>query len=83
MRALVLDKELRLIEDYPIPEPPPGEALVRVSVAGICNTDLELVKGYMQFRARYPLSDALTAFEHAARSGTLKVLVDFPPLPPS
>ena len=25
-------------------------ALVRVALAGICNTDLELVKGYMQFR---------------------------------
>nr|HID13956.1 alcohol dehydrogenase [Anaerolineae bacterium] len=50
MRALLLDKELRLVEDYPTPEPPPGEALIRVTVAGICNTDLELVKGYMQFR---------------------------------
>ncbi len=26
--------------------------------------------------ARYPLADAVTAFEHAARPGTLKVLVD-------
>ena len=50
MRALLLKKDLRLVEDYPVPEPPPGEALVRVSMAGICNTDLELVKGYMQFQ---------------------------------
>ena len=50
MQALVLDQTLKIVEDYPTPEPPPGEALVRVSVAGICNTDLELVKGYMQFR---------------------------------
>ncbi len=50
MRALLLKKDLRLVEDYPAPEPPPGEALVRVSMAGICNTDLELVKGYMQFQ---------------------------------
>ncbi|MEE9615496.1 MAG: alcohol dehydrogenase catalytic domain-containing protein, partial [Anaerolineae bacterium] len=49
-RALLLDKELRLVKDYPTPEPPAGEALIRVSVAGICNTDLELVKGYRQFR---------------------------------
>jgi alcohol dehydrogenase len=49
MRALLLDKELRLAEDYPTPEPPPGEALIRVTIAGICNTDLELMKGYMQF----------------------------------
>jgi len=50
MRALLLDKELRIVESYSTPEPPPGEALIRVGVAGICNTDLELVKGYMQFR---------------------------------
>ncbi len=50
MRALLLDTELELIADYPTPKVPPGEALVRVSVAGVCNTDLELVKGYMQFR---------------------------------
>jgi threonine dehydrogenase-like Zn-dependent dehydrogenase len=28
----------------------PGEALVRVRAAGICNTDLELARGYMHFR---------------------------------
>jgi len=50
MRALLLDKGLRIVEDHPTPQPPPGEALVRVSLAGICNTDLELVKGYMKFQ---------------------------------
>jgi threonine dehydrogenase-like Zn-dependent dehydrogenase len=50
MRALLLDGELKLVTDYPIPDPLPGEALIRVGLAGICNTDLELVKGYMQFR---------------------------------
>ncbi len=50
MRALLLDRKLKLAEDYPTPEPPPGEALIRVKLAGICNTDLELAKGYMQFR---------------------------------
>jgi len=39
-----------LREDYPRPVPPPGEALVRVRLAGICNTDLEIVRGYMGFR---------------------------------
>ena len=29
------------------PAPGPGEALIRVTYAGICNTDLELIKGYM------------------------------------
>ena len=50
MRALYLDKTLTLCEDYATPTPPPGEALVRVRLAGVCNTDLELVRGYMSFR---------------------------------
>ena len=50
MRALLLDKGLQIVEDYPAPETAPGEALIRVRVAGICNTDLEMVKGYGAFR---------------------------------
>ena len=49
MRALVIDNELLFEKNYPTPTPPPGEALVRVLQAGVCNTDLELVKGYMKF----------------------------------
>ena len=45
MKAALLygTKELR-IEDVPIPEPGPGEALVRVCACGVCPTD---VKRYM------------------------------------
>jgi threonine dehydrogenase-like Zn-dependent dehydrogenase len=50
MQALLLDQGLQIVEDYPTPEPAPGEALIRVHVTGICNTDLELTKGYRQFR---------------------------------
>ncbi|MDW8069026.1 MAG: alcohol dehydrogenase catalytic domain-containing protein [Anaerolineae bacterium] len=51
MLALIFDGErLRLRDDYPRPALPPGEALVRVRLAGICNTDLEIVRGYMGFR---------------------------------
>jgi threonine dehydrogenase-like Zn-dependent dehydrogenase len=50
LRALWLeDRSLRAREDAPIPAPPPGEALVRATLAGICNTDLELVRGYYPF----------------------------------
>ncbi|MFP6597494.1 MAG: alcohol dehydrogenase catalytic domain-containing protein [Candidatus Hydrogenedentota bacterium] len=48
MKALVLDGEAQ-IQDVPIPERPEGESLIRVVTAGVCNTDLELLKGYMNF----------------------------------
>ncbi len=32
------------------PEPEPGESLVRVTLAGICGTDLEILHGYMGYR---------------------------------
>ncbi len=50
MRALYIDHTLRFEKDYSIPTPPPGEALIRVLQAGVCNTDLELVKGYLNFK---------------------------------
>lgn len=50
MRALVLDGALRWVEDHPLPELLPGAALIQVRVAGICNTDLELLRGYAQFQ---------------------------------
>jgi len=49
MRALVYDGQLRLVRDYPRPGPATGEALVHVTLAGICNTDLEITRGYMGF----------------------------------
>jgi len=50
MRALVYDGQLKLESDYAQPVPPPGEALVRVKLSGICNTDLEITRGYMGFQ---------------------------------
>ncbi len=50
MKALIYDGELKLVADHPLPQVPPGEALVRVVLAGICNTDLEITKGYLGFR---------------------------------
>jgi threonine dehydrogenase-like Zn-dependent dehydrogenase len=50
MRGLWLeDQTLRFRDDLPLPAPPAGEALVRVTLAGICNTDLELALGYYPF----------------------------------
>ena len=51
MRALVCrGTELALEHDYPHPAPVAGEALIRVVQVGICNTDLEITRGYMGFQ---------------------------------
>jgi threonine dehydrogenase-like Zn-dependent dehydrogenase len=50
MRALVFDRQLEFRPDYPDPTATPGESIVRVSVAGVCGTDLEIARGYMQYR---------------------------------
>jgi threonine dehydrogenase-like Zn-dependent dehydrogenase len=48
--ALHLDARHARVVDHPLPEPDARHALVRVTLAGVCNTDLELVKGYLGFR---------------------------------
>ncbi len=50
MRAVVFDGKLTVVKDYPIPDVPTGWALIRVQVAGICGTDIELIQGYKEFK---------------------------------
>ncbi len=49
MKALWLDGQAQLRRDTPRPQAGAGEALVRVRLAGICATDLELIQGYYPF----------------------------------
>lgn len=50
MKGIWLEKQqLQLKTDLPIPTPASGESLIRVSQAGICNTDLELLRGYYPY----------------------------------
>ncbi len=49
MKALFYEKDIRYISDYPKPVPLEGEALIKIRLAGICNTDIEITKGYMNF----------------------------------
>jgi len=49
LNAIQFDGELKLVRDAPIPRRT-GEPLVQVLAAGICSTDLEIVKGYAGFK---------------------------------
>jgi len=49
MKALYFDGKLALLE-VEIPRPGPGEALIQVTLAGLCGTDREILKGYSGFR---------------------------------
>ncbi|MGA1265540.1 MAG: MDR/zinc-dependent alcohol dehydrogenase-like family protein [Prochlorothrix sp.] len=51
MQALWLEhQKLQLRQDLPLPTVAPGEVRVRVLQAGICNTDLELLRGYYPYQ---------------------------------
>src|SRR4051812_716843 len=50
MRALVFDKALSFLPRHPEPNAASGDTLLRVRRAGVCATDLEIVRGYMGFR---------------------------------
>src|ERR1051325_9269658 len=49
MLAVHLEQGVVSVRDVPVPARPPGVALLRMLVAGICNTDLELQRGYYGF----------------------------------
>jgi len=49
MKAIIFDGNLKYLTDYPIPAPRENEALMRVRLAGICNTDMEILRGYLGF----------------------------------
>ena len=56
MRAMRLHSarsELQL-EEVPVPEPRPGQVLVKVSACGVCRTDLHILEGDLQAK-RLPL----------------------------
>jgi len=45
MRAAVLygERDLRLVDDYPVPDPEPGEVLIRVAACAICGSDPKIL----------------------------------------
>ena len=53
--AAVLHEPGRLeLEERPVPEPGPGEALIEVGACAICGSDFHLMDGHVK-RARYPV----------------------------
>jgi len=51
MKAVVFNDNEGLVlkTDYTKPVPQKGEALIKITLAGICNTDAEITKGYMGY----------------------------------
>jgi alcohol dehydrogenase len=47
--ALTFDGALRVRSDVAVPRPRAGEALIQVRTAGVCDTDIEITRGYKGF----------------------------------
>jgi propanol-preferring alcohol dehydrogenase len=45
MLAAHLEDGVVRVDDVPMPEPGPGEALVRINAAGVCHSDLHIARG--------------------------------------
>jgi len=50
MRGVYCDQSVRLRDDLTAPGAADGEVVLRVRAAGVCETDLQLARGYMSFR---------------------------------
>ena len=61
------DTKTIAVEDIPIPEPGPGEVLVKVAFCGICHSDLSLING------TFPAQRPVVTQGHEA-SGTIAAL---------
>lgn len=70
MRGLVLEQGLSLQTDRPKPSLSPKEAIVQVVQAGICSTDLHLMKGYMEFQGVIG-HEFVGVVDHAAENTSL------------
>lgn len=47
MKALHFNTSLTTINDYPVPATQQDDVLIQVSSTGICNTDIEITRGYI------------------------------------
>lgn len=68
--AWLADRKLVFRDDLPMPVAANGEALVRVLLAGICNTDIELTHGYYPY-AGVPGHEFVGEFEGKRVAGEI------------
>nr|WP_221382484.1 alcohol dehydrogenase catalytic domain-containing protein [Actinoplanes polyasparticus] len=63
MQAAVITKPNATseLQNRPIPEPAPGQALVRVHACGICGTDLWMAQNKLSYRPCFPWCSATRA----------------------
>jgi len=74
MRALVLERhgglqDLRLVEDYPVPRPGPGEAVVRVRAASFNYHDVFTMRGMPGIKVPLPVIPGLDMAGEVAAVG--------------
>ena len=70
MRAVVVESGELSVCERAVPQPQAGEALVRVSMAGLCSTDRELARGYLGFSG-VPGHEFVGMVEHAQQAQDL------------
>src|SRR5229473_1794208 len=71
MKALRYEKQKLSVSDVPKPHVD-GEAVVRVTLSGICNTDLEIARGYAGFAGTIG-HEFVGVIEELPESGSLQV----------
>ena len=71
MKALVFEHSRVAVMERPLPTLRAGHAIVQVQMAGVCNTDIEIAKGYMGFSGvlGHELYGVVTACEDASWVG--------------
>lgn len=58
-----------VIEEVPVPEPGPGEVLVRVVASGVCHTDLHAANGDWPVKPKLPFTPGHEAVGYVAARG--------------
>lgn len=78
MKAMLLKKTAPMdekplaLEDLPIPQPGPGQILVRISACGICHTELDEIEGRLEARLPIILGHEVVGRAESFGSGAAK-----------